>query len=465
MKKITTDDVVQFLKENGEGDTLVGEYPGKNDKLMRILCFRCGEIYESTWGRLNAGSRCRACGIKSSAKSKRNNKDDVVSFIIRNGFSIVEDFEYKNNNTKIKIEDSIGYRYSIPFSNFKSICNKKGERGVAAFDSGNPYSLYNLVIWMKNKKFTSKPVGGTYKNGNSKTIDFQCKHGHLFTTSLRCIWSCNPETGGCPVCAGRQVIYENSFGVRFPQLLNEWSDKNIISPYEISWGTAKTKVYWICPNGHRDYLCTPANRRAGKGCPTCVGRHSDEHNLALSFPELLNEWNYERNGSPEEYSPFSLDYVWWTCSECGHEWQSTISNRSRHGNGCKKCQSISKGEDKIDKWILENSDKLSEIGIIEYKYQKSFDDCIDKRKLHFDFGLLYENGEWVLIEYQGVLHYKESNRFGGVEKLKDTQKKDKIKKTYCRKKNIKLIEIRYEDYKNIEIILEQEILLERRLNA
>lgn len=63
-----------------------------------------------------------------------------------------------------------------------------------------------------------------------------------------------------------------------------------------------------------------------------------ENSLASCFPELLSEWNYERNGSllPTMVKPFSDRKVWWKCKKCGHEWLSTVGNRSI-GQGCLAC--------------------------------------------------------------------------------------------------------------------------------
>lgn len=62
--------------------------------------------------------------------------------------------------------------------------------------------------------------------------------------------------------------------------------------------------------------------------------------LAIKIPELVREWNIEKN---KELTPYDVSCgsgikVWWKCSkeECGHEWQTKISHRTdRHG--CPKC--------------------------------------------------------------------------------------------------------------------------------
>ena len=58
--------------------------------------------------------------------------------------------------------------------------------------------------------------------------------------------------------------------------------------------------------------------------------------LRQRFPALAAEWS-ERNKplTPDMVTPYSSDKVWWK-GKCGHEWQMTVSDRSR-GRGCPYC--------------------------------------------------------------------------------------------------------------------------------
>lgn len=62
-----------------------------------------------------------------------------------------------------------------------------------------------------------------------------------------------------------------------------------------------------------------------------------ENSVATQYPNLINEWNFERNRSlsPEMFSSGSSEKVWWKCSK-GHEWKATVANRTQ-GNGCPYC--------------------------------------------------------------------------------------------------------------------------------
>lgn len=94
----------------------------------------------------------------------------------------------------------------------------------------------------------------------------------------------------------------------------------------------------------------------------------------------------------------------------------------------------SKGEKEIRKYLNLNNIKF----IPQYK----FSDCKDIRILPFDFYLPDLN---VCIEYDGIQHFKEIQKWGGLNSLKDIEKKDQIKTDYCKNKKILLIRIKYSE--------------------
>lgn len=70
-------------------------------------------------------------------------------------------------------------------------------------------------------------------------------------------------------------------------------------------------------------------------------RHWDRnegHVLASDYPELAEQWNYDRNDAltPWDVTIGSGKKVWWKCS-LGHEWEATIGSRTYQSNGCPYC--------------------------------------------------------------------------------------------------------------------------------
>lgn len=73
------------------------------------------------------------------------------------------------------------------------------------------------------------------------------------------------------------------------------------------------------------------------------------NSLAVQFTKIAKEWNYERNSglTPDRISKASRHKVWWK-DKYGHEWQATVSDRTRpiyidpkgkthHPQGCPYC--------------------------------------------------------------------------------------------------------------------------------
>lgn len=132
--------------------------------------------------------------------------------------------------------------------------------------------------------------------------------------------------------------------------------------------------------------------------------------------------------------------------ECGNI-VSVRSDALTYGNvkSC-GCVSISKGEMRVREVL----DKYHQ----NYTSQFTFDDCVYKYPLRFDFHLMDYN---CCIEYDGKQHYVGFDFFGGEEAYKQTQKRDKIKNEYCKKHNIKLVRIPYWEFENVEQILTREL--------
>lgn len=109
--------------------------------------------------------------------------------------------------------------------------------------------------------------------------------------------------------------------------------------------------------------------------------------------------------------------------------------------GCPTCyQFKSAGEQTILLYLEKHN--------IKYIPQKTFAP-LNKSKYRFDFYLPDLN---LAIEYQGEQHYRENSCFK--DNLKTIQRRDEIKRNYCKENNIILKEIKYTELKNINHILD-----------
>ena len=134
------------------------------------------------------------------------------------------------------------------------------------------------------------------------------------------------------------------------------------------------------------------------------------------------------------------------CNKCKKIIIMTPDNHIRGECECFNCFK-SKGEKKVQKIL----DKYN----LQYDTQKTFETCKDIGYLKFDFYLTELN---ICIEYDGELHYKESRR-GNRKPPSYYVSHDNIKTKYCLDNGIKLIRIKYTDFKHIESILSKELSL------
>lgn len=124
------------------------------------------------------------------------------------------------------------------------------------------------------------------------------------------------------------------------ELMKEWDyEKNQgLSPETLTRGS-NIKVWWRCSAGH-SWMISPNHRNRGSRCPVCANKMvlTGYNDLASRNPELLQEWDYEKNKDirPEDCNYLSNRKVWWKCSQ-GHSWETSVSNRTRLARGCIYC--------------------------------------------------------------------------------------------------------------------------------
>jgi len=148
------------------------------------------------------------------------------------------------------------------------------------------------------------------------------------------------------------VPYESSLAFRFPAVAKDWNYKKNpkkLTPKEVRPFSIK-KVWWH--NGEKAVEQVIRNRTSNlrkipkKSAETSgIGKSKKEccklllsNNLAITYPEIAAEWNYEKNGDlrPEDFFTSSHQRISWKCSE-GHSWETAITNRVDKQTGCPIC--------------------------------------------------------------------------------------------------------------------------------
>lgn len=194
-----------------------------------------------------------------------------------------------------------------------------------------------------------------YSLGSHKKVWWICKKNpcgcHRWEMTIKLRTNINTPYGGqnCPYCSRRKICEHNNVLYLHPELCEEWDyERNTVDPTTLAPKSGK-KVWWVCkknPCGCHKWEAKIADRVIkNSGCPYCPTsarrRVCPHYNLKTAFPDLCEEWDYERNKTtPEEYTPFSKSVVWWICKKnpCGcHKWKTSINWRTNTGIGCAYC--------------------------------------------------------------------------------------------------------------------------------
>lgn len=198
---------------------------------------------------------------------------------------------------------------------------------------------------------------------------------------------------------------------------------------------SKLPVEIICKK-HGSFLMTPNNHVKNYGCKKCSLAEK-----TFKMDDVIAKCK-EIHGDKFDYSKVEYknmnEKITIICKNHG-EFYVRPSNHIYLKSGCPNC-CISKNEKLIEEYLIQHN--------IKYEKQKSYDDCVYKYKLRFDFYLPEFN---LCIEYDGEQHFIVKECWGGLEGLIEIQTRDKIKTDYCLNNNINLFRINYKQ-KTIEML-------------
>lgn len=506
-ERLTYEHVKDFIEKNCKGDILISTEYIRSSSKLKLRCHICGEEYEMSWVHIYSGSGHRPCMMKENGKNrkftheyvseyiesrgckllskeyngtkekleilfscghsdwrdfdsfkhcknicsrcsgtKKYTYDEIKNIFKSNGFNLISN-QYINYKDKLIFSDLIGYKYNICFSTFvETFINKNGN--LSKFDNSNDYTMDNIQLFLELHIPNFHLLDGQKWHGNHVKIMLYDDDGYKYSTNLNSL---------------QGLIANNSFPSKFHKYniftidnINLWlklNNKDFYLLPDQQYKNINSLLYFKCNNCKEDeipFKMDFSNIEHGIGCPICCGRQIGKYNnLLYLYPEIAKEWDYNKNYpiKPENVAPHTNKKYHWIC-KMGHSYY--ISPNSRCGSkqtGCVICN-LSKGEEKIKEFLNSH--------FIKYEHEFRFNDCRNKNPLPFD---IYLHNYNICIEYQGIQHFQSMEYFGGEESFDYLKKNDKIKYEYCKSKNIKLIEIPYWDFNNIELILTKELNL------
>jgi len=221
-------------------------------------------------------------------------------------------------------------------------------------------------------------------------------------------------------------------------------------PSEVLCST-HNKYYFKCEKGiHKSELKNIGSFTYGhKGSINCKMCNS----LGFLCQQAIQLWSDKNSKTSYDYQINSHQEAWWKCP-CGKhdDYLRRIDKSNRFDFRCPECN-YSQGEKQIENYFISYNFIKDE----DYIPQKTFEGLvgIGNGLLSYDFYLPNHN---LLIEYQGEFH-DGTARQQSREDFIIQQEHDRRKKQYCIDNNIKLLEIWYWDFDNIETILKNELSL------
>jgi very-short-patch-repair endonuclease len=235
---------------------------------------------------------------------------------------------------------------------------------------------------------------------------------------------------GCRQCAIKQ---RSKLQTKTKENFEKEANKKHNGKYDYSefiYINNRQKSTIICPV-HGKFQQTASDHLQGNGCRDC-GYIESKKKQTKTQKQFEIEAN-KKHDDKYDYSKFI--YV----NDCTksiiicpeHDEFHQTPNGHLHGFGCPTCKS-SYGEKNI-KHLLDKQN-------IEYIQQFKFHKCKYINALPFDFYLPKYN---LLIEFDGVQHYKPIEYFGGNDAFNSQIIKDSIKNNHCQDNNLILLRIPY----------------------
>ena len=252
-------------------------------------------------------------------------------------------------------------------------------------------------------------------------------------------WNCQCECGTKKIVAGTSLRSGASKGCgkcreKAPNTIDETGKQygrlTVLGPDGMSKDKHKK---WLCQCDCGN-IVSVIGKNLRSGATTSCGCYRAERRKENNSRDIKGQ-RFGRLIALEPIRMNDAHNIIWKCQcDCGN-YINVIAHYLLNGNtqscGCMK----SRGEQRISQILQDNK--------ICFSSQFYFSDCIAKTNpCRFDFAIFKNNKIHCLIEYQGIQHYDINHKWH--------TETDDIKREYCKRNNILLIEIPYTDFDKID---------------
>ena len=152
---------------------------------------------------------------------------------------------------------------------------------------------------------------------------------------------CDRDT--CEICVPR------SFASNEKSIYWNYEKNNNVTPRQVCLNSRR-KCWFHCEIcGHDFDIALPNITQLGMWCAFCSNSKlcSDDecitcYNKSFCSSNKVSFWNYKKNGSitPRQVFMNAKSKYWFTCNECGHDFETTLANMTQSKIGCAFCVNI-----------------------------------------------------------------------------------------------------------------------------
>ncbi|MBL0340859.1 MAG: hypothetical protein IPP71_08000 [Bacteroidetes bacterium] len=317
--KVSIKDCLYYAKHNR------GKFLSKSvDSIYELLEWQCekGHRWQKSYYYIEKGKWCPQC-------LKQNSKEYYFARyqqIAKEHGGICLSKRYIDSNTKLEFKCSQGHVFSsVPNEIYKG-------RWCTSCRGGSKRTLefyQNIAEKNGGTILSKKYIGSTYK------LKWQCKEGHVFSTTpmvvhLRNVW--------CPDC---KRIRRRADGSAFKhtiidmqKLAKSKHGKCLSKKYQ----GVHTILKWVCQENHV-FETEAHNVLQGSWCPKCViAKHKIKLRTTYKFYQnLVSSKGAKLITTKKEYDDFH-DKLTIVC-KFGHQWTTRHSN-IKSGAWCHECRFI-----------------------------------------------------------------------------------------------------------------------------
>ena len=323
-----------------KNDVHASEVLAGSGKKLWWKCSVCNASWQATVSNRVKGNSCPVCNKRGTSKPEQG-----LCFYLSQVTEVESRFKFMGKEVDVYLPK---YNIGIEYDGIWHKSRTQKDEDKEEFFTANGMTFFRLISFADDYK-----VEGNHIFFNDDSCGLQYDRAVTDLLSMISKVTGNKAFAGVYVNSVENSIAiaervkrfykENSVAVKAPELVKEWNwDKNgTLSPSNFSFGSGES-VWWKCHKGH-EWVASVVDRKHGNGCPFCANLKiaAGDNDLASNHPELLKQWDFERNVGidPKAISSHSGIKVWWKC-EKGHSWNRSVHGRFKADgtyNACPVC--------------------------------------------------------------------------------------------------------------------------------